>query len=245
MVSFSNAGRFGNWFMQAATAIAYSLRHGLDFSMPIQKNDPFWNPIYATHLRNPRYNHSIEEIHLWENGHEYQELPFNEEWRDKNIIVEGYRQSEKYFKDFRTEILYLLGFPYEMKKGYVSVHVRRGDYLTLKEKHPYIGKEWYEQAMVLFDGYKFKFFSDEIAWCIQEFGGREDCEFSSNSDIEADFIEMQNCEHNICSASTFAWASMWCNRNENKRVIFPQKWFTDGWCELNTKDIVPEWCEKL
>ena len=245
MVSFNAAGRFGNWYMECCTALAYALRHGLEFHAPKQDSrDAFWNPTYCHHLSNVNWNPRLEEIRLWETKHEYEELPFNESWRDKNIIIEGYRQSEKYFKDFRNEILYLLDFPYQKKDGYVCVHVRRGDYLHLRDKHPEVTKEWYEKAMAEFPGYKFKFFSDDIIWCKNEFGNREDCEFSTNGDIVSDFIEMQNCEHFVCSASTFAWAAMWHSRSENKKVIFPKLWFVEGY-NLETKDIVPEWCIKL
>ncbi len=241
MVTFNNAGRFGNWYMECCTALAYALRHKLEFHSPKQDGkDPFWNPVYCQHLNNPNWNPHLETIHLWENGHGYQELPFEESWRDKNIIIEGYRQSEKYFKDFRSEILYLLDFPYEKKEGYVCIHVRRGDYLHLRNKHPEVPKEWYENAMKMFPDYKFKFFSDEIEWCKREFGGRDNVEFSTNgSDIVADFIEMQNCEHFINSSSTFSWSAAWHSRSENKIIVTPQKWFVDGY-SLYTGDIIPE-----
>lgn len=245
MVTFNNAGRFGNWYMEMCTALAYALRHNLEFHAPngLDK-DQFWNPVYCTHLCNPNYSNSLEKVHLWEGRHEYEELPFQEDWRSKNIIIEGYRQSELYFKDFRNEILYLLDFPYEKKEGYVSLHWRRGDYVHLKDKHPEVTIEYYEKAMAMFEGYKFKVFSDDIPFCKDQFKHRGDVEFSTNDNIERDFIEMQNCEHQICSASTFAWASMWHNRNSNKIVIFPKLWFVEGY-SLETKDIVPEWCIKL
>jgi hypothetical protein len=246
MVTFNNAGRFGNFYLEACTAIAYALKHDLDFHMPNGKGkDPFHNPVYCQHLCNQNWNPSLPEIRLWENGHQYQELPFEEDWRDKNIIIEGYRQSEKYFKDYRREILSLLEFPYEKKDGYVSVHIRRGDYLLLRQKHPEVTKEWYLKAIGEFFGYKYKFFSDDIYWVKREFGGMEDCEFSTNGDIVADFIEMQNCEHFINSSSTFSLAAAWHSRSENKTVITPEKWFTDGWCGLDTSDIVPESWIKL
>jgi hypothetical protein len=247
MVSFNNAGRYGNWYFESCCAIAYALRHGLEFSMPTDHGkDPFFNPVYCKHLCRSDYNTYLPEERLWENGHQYQELPFKEEWRNtKNIIIEGYRQSEKYFKEYINEIRYLMEYPYDKKEGVVSVHVRRGDYLHLTQKHPPVPKEWYLEAMRLFDGYKFKFYSDEIEWCRREFSERANCEFSTNDHIERDFIEMQQCEHNICSASTFSLAAAIHNRNENKRVVLPQKWFTDGWDNLDTKDIVPEWCERL
>lgn len=240
MVSYTNAGRFGNWYMETATAIAYALRHGLDFSMPTGiGKDNFHCPVYCKHLCDPNYNPSLPEIRLWEGKHEYEELPFDESWRDKNIIIEGYRQSEKYFKDYRKEIIALMNYPYEKKDGYVCVHVRRGDYLHLRNKHPEVTKEWYEKAMGEFFGYQYKFFSDDIEWCRKEFGYRDDCEFSTNDDIERDFIEMQCCEHFINSSSTFSWAAAWHSQSENKVVITPKLWFVEGYA-LSTVDIIPE-----
>lgn len=67
------------------------------------------------------------------------ELPFKEEWRDKNICIEGYRQTEKYFKEYRNEILYALDFPYTKKEGYVGIHCRFGDW----------GDAWYIRKTLL------------------------------------------------------------------------------------------------
>ena len=106
MVSFTNAGRMGNWLFEAATAMAYALKHDLDFTVPNVSSNPKWNPIYCLHLVNSSYNPDIEKIQLWEGKHSYEELPFEESWRDKNIIVEGYRQTAKYFDEYRSEILY-------------------------------------------------------------------------------------------------------------------------------------------
>jgi hypothetical protein len=239
MVSFNNVGRFGNWFLECCTMLAYALKHNLEFTVPATQNNPF-SPVYCLHLVNPNWNPSLETIRLWESGHQYQELPFEESWRDKNIIIEGYRQSEKYFKDYRKEILYLLDFPYEKKDGYVGVHVRRGDYLHLAMKHPPVSKQWYEEAMNLFPGYKFKFYSDDIHWCVAEFGNRSDCEFSSGTDIVGDVSDGASCEHQIISASTFGWAMAWLNRNPDKRIYLPQLWFTPNWDNMDTRDIVPE-----
>lgn len=247
MVTFNNAGRFGNWFFECCTALAYSLRHGVEFHAPNGENThPHFSPTYCHHLCNPNWNPRLEPVRLWENGHQYRPLPFEEHYRNKNVIIEGYRQSEKYFKDYRNEILGLLNFHYEKKEGIVSVHVRRGDYVHLRSKHPEVTKEWYESVMSLFPDKKFKFFSDDIKWCKDNFGSRDDCEFSDNNgDVILDITEMSCCEHNICSPSTFAWAAMWLNRNEKKTVIFPNFWFTEGWDNLDTSDIVPEWCIKI
>jgi len=242
MVTFNNAGRFGNWFMECATMIAYAIKHNLEFTVPTIEN-PF-SPVYCLHLVNQKYNPQLEQIRLWESKHTYEELPFEESWRDKNIIIEGYRQSWKYFDDYRKEILYLLNFPYEKKEGVVGVHIRRGDYVWLTDKHPVVTKEWYEKAMSLFPGYRFKIFSDDIVWCLQNFGGRNDCEVSSSHDVTEDISSGASCENNIISSSTFGWAMGWLNRNPDKKVIIPDKWFVDNY-HLDTSDIVPPYFTKL
>lgn len=241
MVSFNNAGRLGNWMYEAATAIAYALKHNLEFTVPSSTHDTFWQPVYASWLVNPNWNASLSTIRLWENGHHYQPLEFQEAWRDCNIIIEGYRQSEKYFKEYRNEIIYLLNIPYTKREGVVAVHVRRGDYLILRDKHPEVTREWYEQAMAMFPNYKFKVYSDDLAWCRQQWQGRDDVEFSAGASEWEDMIDGACCEHSIISASTFGWWIGWLNQNPDKKVVLPKLWFVPNY-SLDTKDIVPsEW----
>lgn len=246
MVEFTNAGRCGNWLFEAATAIAYALKHDLDFTVPATTANPKWDPIYCLHLVNPCYDANLEKIQLWEGKHSYEELPFQEDWRHKNICIEGYRQTAFYFDEYRSEILYLFAFPYIKNTGVTSIHVRRGDYVTLREKHPEVTVEWFEEAMYKvqdsFPKMRFKFFSDDIAWCREKFGHRRYCDFSTNTDEVSDLIEMSSCEHQICSPSTFAWWGAYLNKNPEKIVIFPTFWFTENWCGLDTSQIVkPEW----
>jgi hypothetical protein len=237
-------GRMGNVLFQASHCIALALKHNQEFGFPNRTNDPYWFPLYLQHLVNPKWQQGKEDILINENGHEFQEIEYKKEWEGLQVVLNGYWQSEKYFKEYRGEILYLFGFPYEKKEGIVSCHVRRGDYLHLRNKHPEITKEWYEYAMSQFPGRKFKFFSDDIKWCRQEFGSRTDCDFSSNSNEVQDLIEMSQCEHNISSPSTFSWWGAWLNRNEDKKIYIPKLWFVEGY-NLLTKDIIPESWIKL
>ncbi|MCL4419943.1 alpha-1,2-fucosyltransferase [Patescibacteria group bacterium] len=242
IVRAKSYGRCGNALFQLGCAIAYSLKHNIEFSVPTYTENPFWNPLYFPELANPQWVEGREDIILTENGHQYQELEFREEWRGLQIVLDGYWQSWKYIEPYRDEILYLFGLPYKKKEGHVSVHIRRGDYLELKMKHPEVTKEWYEEQMAKFPNYKFKFFSDDIKYCKETFGHREDCEFSDNTSELADLVEAATCEHNICSASTFSFWIAWLNRNENKVCIFPKLWFVEGWCNLITTDILhPNW----
>lgn len=248
MVTFNPAGRYGNWFFEFATALAYALKNDLKFTVPKQENrDRFWNPTYAHHLYNENWNQNLEEIRLWENGHQYQELPFEEDWRNKNIIIEGYRQSEKYFIEYRDEILSLLGYRWAMNPGIVSIHIRRGDYLHLREKHILYSIEYMRNATSYFynNGYDhFKVYSDDIAWCREEFS-KEDfsafiIDFSHFTNEEDDIKDMSCCEHHINSSSTFSWAGSWLNRNPDKIVLTPVDWFQPGWMNMDTSNIIPE-----
>lgn len=238
-------GRMGNVLFQGATAIGLALKYGVEFSVPNRTNDNYFNPLYLQHLVNPKWEQGREDVLINENGvHEYHEIEWKNEWKDKQVALDGYWQSEKYFQEYRDEILYLFNFPYEKKDGYVSVHVRRGDYLHLRDKHPEVTKGWYENAMSLFPGYRFKFFSDDITWCINEFSGRDDCEFSVGNTPEINIGLMSCCEHNISSSSTFGWWGAWLNRNQDKKVYIPKLWFVEGY-SVNDKDIVPDWMTKI
>lgn len=235
----------GNFLFQIASAIGYAKRHGMGFTVPTTTKDPKWNPIYLQHLARPNYKPSLPLIKVVERGHAYQEIPFKEGWRSGNIQLDGYWQSEKYFKEFRNSILDAFAFDYMKSPGVVAVHVRRGDYVKLAHKHPPLDPSWYNAAMDKFresiPDVSFMFFSDDIPYCKANWGGLKDCFFSEGQSEQEDLEEMACCEHQICSASTFAWWGAWLNRNPEKIVIMPKRWFSvaeDAKC--NTKDIVPE-----
>lgn len=238
-------GRMGNAMYQIALSISYAMRHGLDFTVQSETTSPKWNPLYCQHLINPNWNPGLPQIIIKERQHEFIPLPFEEHWRNYNIILDGYWQSNLYFQEHMDKIIELMNFKWEHKPNLISVHVRRGDYLQLTDKHPYVSKEWMEEAMKLFPNKQFKFFSDDIQWCIDNFSNREDCSFSTNIDEVSDLEEMSGCESHICSSSTFSVWAYNLNRSKEKKAVFPQKWFSDGWGGLNTNDIVPPECIKL
>lgn len=244
MVTFDNRGRCGNFLFEAAAAMAYAWKHGLEFTVPATTKDARWNPIFLPHLVNPDYDPSLPITTLREVAHTFQALPFKEEWRHRNIVLHGYWQTEKYFLEYRDRILETFGFPWEPWQGIVSVHVRRGDYLTLKEKHPEVTVDWYLEAMSKFEGFNFQFFSDDIPWCRSTFGHRNDVSFSTGTSEIEDLISGSCCEHHVCSASTFSWWQAWLGRNPNKRIVIPKNWFMPGRRE-DTRDIVPASWEKL
>lgn len=240
-------GRMGNFLFQAAATIGYARRHNLQFTMPSKPYPPRGDPVYLQHLVHPRFDPMMPSMTIKEQVFHYHDIEFREEWRDgRTIMLEGYWQSEKYFKDIRNEILALFAFEWSLSPGMVSVHVRRTDYLKWKKKHPRVPKAWIQTAMGQFSNdHVFIFFSDDMEYCKTAFGNRGDVMFSEGQDEVEDLRRMSCCEHHICSASTFSWWAAWLNRNPGKRIIMPKLWFVPGWGGHDTKDIVPPEWERL
>jgi len=245
MVTFKNMGRLGNFLFEAAAAWAYAHKHKLEFTVPHKTNDPYWNPLYLQHLAKP-FPINQSTIYINEHKHSFVSIPFNESWHRKNICLEGYFQSEKYFNWCREELLAAFGFQWNPHNN-VSIHVRRGDYLKYPHKHPIIPDSYYEKAIEYFveKGFNtFYVFSDDTDWCIEYFKEKKFNAYfiirTGGNEIE-DLVGISECAGgHINSSSTFAWWGAWLNCNPNKIVITPKLWFVPGHNNLDTSDIIPE-----
>ena len=158
---------------------------------------------------------------------------------NKDTKLSGYFQSYKYFEHCKEGIKKMFTFkPYNQKMGYVSLHIRRGDYVNKSKFHHNLSIDYYNNAIDYFKGYKFLVFSDDIEWCKQQFKGNE-FEFIENNTDYDDLHLMSECEHNVIANSTFSWWAAYLNQNSNKKVIYPNKWFGIHYKEFATKDIFP------
>lgn len=178
------------------------------------------------------------------------ELVKNSRWKTSV----GYFQDEMYFLKFREEIIDKIKpiscfSQYQLSvidliqdKPSISIHIRRGDYLTdpgAYNVHGVIEQSYYEHAIVsLLEKLNEKdttipnlfFFSDDILWCKSMFGHYSQSVFVE-SDLycpEMDMAMMSMCDNNIIANSTFSWWAAWLNINPNKIVIAPKKWFSTG-----------------
>lgn len=232
MIQVRLFGRAGNQCFQVATCIATALRNKTEFLIPRQSVNP---KVWKTY-----FNHFPRRLpmggRVWnEPSHAYTPIP-----NEKKLILDGYWQSEKYFIDYREHVIELMGFKWTPMKGVISVHVRRGDYLTLQDKHPIVTIDYINNAIRYFwdKGFRnFMFFSDDIAWCKEHFPSYSYSEgLSELKDIEL----MSCCEGHIISNSSFSWWGSWLNRNPDKIVIAPSVWFGFQNFHLDTKDL---YCE--
>jgi len=112
----------------------------------------------------------------------------------------------------------------------VSVHVRRGDYLNLPHRFPFVGENYLKTAVEKFSSTALIVVcSDDLPWCkkffsTERFPGRK-FYFVEGGTVLSDFYTVTYCHHNICSNSTFGWWGSWLNPNPGKRVIMPKRWF--------------------
>ncbi|MBN1585116.1 alpha-1,2-fucosyltransferase [Candidatus Uhrbacteria bacterium] len=177
-----------------------------------------------------------------------------------DLYLDGFWQSEKYFSDIaetirreftlkkegellNTEIARRIGG----KSGSVSLHVRRGDYVTDPNTNAYHGTcspEYYGEAIGLIaekvSNPHFFVFSDDIEWVKANIGIDYPVTYVSGEG-RPDYEElrlMSYCRHNIIANSSFSWWGAWLNPNPDKIVIAPKRWFSGA--SQDTGDLIPE-----
>ena len=162
-----------------------------------------------------------------------------------DVYLEGNWQNIGYFpdqKELKSEFTFKQELDDKNKEilediqnsNSVSIHVRKTDYGKyigyffqadwMNYYGPavnYISKNTKERPL------KFFVFSDDIEWCKRNF--MMSVTYVENKKVEAwkDMLLMSNCKHNITCNSTFSWWAAWLNKNENKIVITPKRWFLD------------------
>tara|TARA_R100000995_G_C3471408_1_gene118517 strand:- start:132 stop:959 length:828 start_codon:yes stop_codon:yes gene_type:complete len=208
-----------------------------------------------------------EQVHsskrIWKEPHfHFCEEAFSPETIRENTGLNGYFQSEKYFKHIENDIRSEFKFSDEIQKDCdskikqikdsvedcvtVGVHVRLGDYKSLEHFYvPLLKTPYYRTAIDLMNQKEEKkvvcvIFSDEIEMCRQFFQG-SNFAFAEGGSPAEDMCLMSKCDHNIIANSSFSWWGAWLNENENKQVIAPQVWFTPN--EKEQKDIKDLYCE--
>jgi len=175
--------------------------------------------------------------------------------------IYGYFQSYKYFNAHKSEFISMLHNPYKQvieetlkkysilnannqKNNFISVHVRRTDYLALSDIHLNLDMNYYSQAMSYFstENSTFIIFSDDVTFIQGEsiFQKLEHKHIVTNEDDEYCFWLMAACDHNIIANSSFSWWASYINSNPNKTIISPNRWFGPNGPVYKIRDIIPE-----
>lgn len=163
------------------------------------------------------------------------ESPFaNLEKVKNNCMYVGHFQSEEYFSDYRRDIkqLFIIKPDHQLRfenifrslpkaEKYVTVHLRRGDYLQLNWS---LNLSYYHNTIkqIHHEENYYIFISDDIDFVKNEFTYLNNKFVSDNDEI----IDLQFLIHaDICvlSNSSFSWWGAWLNNND-AQIIAPRYW---------------------
>ena len=161
-------------------------------------------------------------------------------FKNNSVYLDGYWQNELYFSNIRELLLQELspnnsmndlGFAYLdsiKKSNSVSLHVRRGDYVNLKNINV-LDADYYMKAAKYIgknvENPTFYIFSDDLDWCKSSLTFLGDCIYVERTQTEIDDLKLMSfCQHNIIANSSFSWWGAWLNQNPNKTVIAPKDW---------------------
>jgi hypothetical protein len=182
-----------------------------------------------------------------------------------NNYLSWFRQSYRYFDDIRDILLKDFtskkALDTENKKiadkmekcTSVAIHFRRSDYVTqvslFKPNLVPCSLEYYQKATKYIEK-KVKnpiyfIFSDDPERVQEHFKTNKKCIFITWNKWDnnyKDMILMSSCKHTIIANSSFSRRWAWLNKNQNKIVIGPRKWFNKKKLNGKTKDLSPkEW----
>lgn len=153
-----------------------------------------------------------------------------------DIYVQDYRHFEPYIEDLKQWWGEDIGF-----LPYVSIHVRRGDYVNNSFYVDLTETDYYEQAMALFPHKNFLVFSDDPVFCktLPLFQAKNVQVMEGGTELD-DFNMQSSCESNIIANSSYSY---WCailNPNPGKTVVAPSvtNWYRDG---VERTICPPEW----
>lgn len=186
---------------------------------------------------------------------------FQESWKNLtgSLYLNGYFQSEKFFGKNRKNLLEdftpqkplagnNIGLSTEAAQcSSVSIHVRRGDYVTNKKTlsiHGVCTKEYYQRSIKYIcdkvSEPRFFVFSNDLLWAKENLDLGSDAIFVEGNDKDpiADMMLMSQCKHHIIANSSFSWWGAWLANPPSQFVVAPLPWFDSP--QINSSDVVPE-----
>lgn len=256
MITCNLMGGLGNQMFQIATTISHAKNIGVDYFFDFSRchtpnqgktSNYYVNSIFKN-IKNVNVDIKNSNLKIYqEPNFNFSEIP-----NIDNIILNGYFQSEKYFKKQENIVKEIFCFDgvdtivneylssIKNGKNLTSIHVRRGDYLKFKDVHPTCSLEYYIDSMNYFNNNNFIVISDDIEWCKENIKG-ENVYYSHFKDEIFDLSLIKNCDNNINANSSFSWWGAWLNKNKNKKVVCPKIWF-DVKTNIDDSDLIPkEW----
>lgn len=254
MITMIIQGGLGNQMFQYAFAKALSLKYNQPFQLDLSfivRRDLGHDFVYRNYdlglfLINPNLTYKASGHFIEEPSLKYSQETVNQLntllRRKEDVYLQGYWQSELYFKEIEDVIREDFRLAIPMKKSpilqeilsseSVMINVRRKDFVT-NSFHGTMGTDYYKNAVERLNkeltNPKYFIFGDDIDWC------RANLKFENSTVVDHDLAGykfssylgyMKNCKHFVIPNSSFAWWAAWLNKDRGT-VIYPEKWFSE------------------
>lgn len=231
IVTYSKLGSYGNLgnqLFEVAASIGIARKNGFDYIFP--KWEVFNIP----------QGEVESNITIKEKDYSYNYIDLSEY---KKVNLEGYFQSEKYWKHCEDEVRSYISFDGK-ENGCIAISVRQGDYVGNPNYELLPINYYYEALFTHFPDWKDRkimIFSDDIDYCKLHFAALTNVEYVNGSPIEQ-LKKMSECSDFIIANSTFSWWGAYiANRG---KVIRPSKYFAGDLLKYSTKDLwLDSWIE--
>lgn len=173
----------------------------------------------------------------------------------KDIYLDGYWQSEKYFVDIRGLVREQFSIREDkivseeyaelkekiLKEEAVCLHVRLGDFVG-SSVHSVCNQEYYlkgvEYIKNKLNNPVFFVFSDDVDKARKYFKDNGNYVFISEKITDYESISLMSmCKHFIISNSSFSWWAQYLSDSDNRIVVAPSAWYNNNSdYELKMKD---------
>lgn len=280
MITCNLMGGLGNQLFQIFATIAYGMKSKNKFQFLDLESlgggsttirPTYWNSFFSN-LKPFLIKELPQPIHIMrEKEFTFNELNVNE-MINEDVLIYGYFQSYKYFKEYYDLIYRMLGIE-KMKnlllenisiqkdnfKDCISMHFRIGDYKNIQNVHPLVTQNYYNDALKLIQEknpdkyYTIYYFCEDqdiedVIPIVRELSlfyslYRFEKGTKHFSDWEQ-LLFMSCCNHNIIANSSFSWWAAYFNSWEDKIVCYPSVWFGES-ANHNTMDLCPEIWNKI
>lgn len=162
--------------------------------------------------------------------------------RTRNIWIQGYFQSERYFIDIAPMIKDTLcsRIPSLLHKDYVKkIQDRHTVCISIKVEHnagsplfDVCGKDYYSKAIAyILDNVESPLFficSDNVPYVLENYINAEEYDYicqESGLSVSDSLSIMSLCKHFIIGNTSFGWWAQYLCSHNNKIVVAPNKWY--------------------
>ena len=232
-------GGLGNQLFQIATAYAQSKIVGTDFAINYNLENSLGAGNKCHHYKDTLYKNIPETDYIPSNVYNEPNFSYNKITDNKDLLLDGYFQSEKYFKEFKSDLKDLFEFPSNITnrvdnhiksidKDIITIHVRRGDYLDNIKIHIPITEDYYDKALkAINNNSALKILAtDDINTVSREFKDIIQYTYSNGKSELEDLYILTKGKYFIGCNSSFSWWAAYLG-NFNK-IFFPKVWFGEN-----------------